>query len=329
MNLNEKNLQQYIKVGFIIPDQYWSGSIALIVDVLEGVNMLIQQKALYPNPLFEIHYLREPGMKPMGMSHCRFETKELCDGIYDVIVIPAVWSITPKSLEDYKVLPSWLHRQSKHNAHFISVTNGAFFLAEAGLINDKEVALHWAFKDLFGALYPNVRVRSDLQTVSTGKTWSSSGINPTIELVYKLIQTYNGEKLAQLCAKYFMIEEQIKPPKEFEEHPNRGSIISAIQSWMDQNYQRPINSKEIAEQFHMSYRNLNRRFSSEIGQAPQAYLQTLRLNRAAKLMTSTKMSVEHVASQCGYSCASALGKAFKRRYDMSPLAYRKFMNVKP
>lgn len=318
---------EMIKVAFVIPDQYWSGSISLLVDVLSGINMLIQQEAMLSTAPYDIHYLYDPTLKPMGMSDCHFPMNVLDDIAYDIVIIPAIWSITPKQLKAYRHLPNWLTKQKEQDAHFISVTNGAFFLAEAGLLTGREVTIHFAFQDLFRSLYPDVRIRADRQTFTTGSVWSSSGISPTMEMVYQLIRKYSGEKLAQACAKYFMLEDHVKPPLDIVEFSSRDTLVSAIKNWLEINYHRSINSQEIADQFHMSYRNLNRRFTAETGQAPQAYLQSLRLDRAAKLMSSTRMSVEHVAQQCGYSNANVLGKIFKKRFGQSPLAYRKYMRA--
>ncbi len=318
---------QTTQVAFVIPDHYWTGSISMIVDVFAGINMLIKQEGMYSAPFYQAHFLYDPGMIPGGMSDCSFPIRELDENRYDIVIIPAIWSLTPKELKAYKHFPAWLKKQNELGAHFVSVTNGAFFLAEAGLLSGKEVAIHWAFQDLFSSLFMDVRIRSDLQTLSTGSIWSSSGISPTMDLVYQLIRKYSGERLAQTCAKYFMIEDQVKPPKDISEFSSRDTLVSAIKSWLQLNYHRPINSREIAEQFHMSYRNLNRRFTAETGQALQEYLQILRLDRAARLMASTCMSVEHVALQCGYGNASSLGKIFKKRFGQSPLAYRKFMRT--
>lgn len=314
-------------MAFAIPAQYWTGSIALTVDVLTGINLLIQQDAMFDAACYDIHFLHEPGMKPEGMSSCSFTMRELDDLEYDIVIVPAVWSITPMELKGYRIFPGWLEEQNRCGAHLVSVTNGAFFLAEAGLLSGKEVTIHWAFQDLFQSLFPDVRVRGDLQSLCSGAVWSSSGISPTIDMVYQLIRKHSGEKLAQACAKYFMLEDHVKPPSDLVEVSSRDSLVSAIRNWLSLNYHRPISSQEIAEQFHMSYRNLNRRFAAETGKAPQEYLQGLRLDRAAKLMASTGMSVEHVALQCGYSNASALGKVFKKQFGLSPVGYRKYMSA--
>lgn len=94
------------QVAFVIPDQYWSGSISLLVDIFAGINILIKQEAMYSTALYEIHFLFEPGMQPKGMSECSFPMREMDQNQYDIVIIPAIWSLTPKQLKEYKYLPS-------------------------------------------------------------------------------------------------------------------------------------------------------------------------------------------------------------------------------
>lgn len=332
--INNKSKPEHLHVAFIIPDHYWAGSISLIVDVLAAVNMLTEQYGDGTHPKYVTHYLFDPDVPPKGLSECYFAMQPLAaehaELLYDIVVVPAIWSITPQQLTQYKTLLPWLTAQGRAGAHLISITSGAIFLAESGLLSNQQITLHWAFQDLFQTLFPNISIRTDVTSLTEGKIWSSSGISPSIDLVYQLVRQYSGEMLARLCAKYFMLDEHKKGPSGAFNHPQqegrfRDNLVSGIKNWLQANIHRTINSQEIAQQFHMSYRNLNRRFSAEVGHPPQEYLQNLRLDRAAKLMISSKMNVENVAYQCGYSSASALAKAFKKRFGLSPLNYRKFM----
>jgi len=320
-----KTGQYKLKVAFIIPDQYWSGSIALTIDTLSGIDLFAQQYAISDRRGFEVSLLHHPGILPKGMSGLAVSSKPLDDKVYDIVIIPAVWTITPKQLKKYVDLPAWLRMQNDHHAHFVSITNGAFFLAEAGVLTGQEVAMHWAFIDLFRALYPNIKVRTDIESCYTGRFWSSSGIKPTMDMIYHLIRHYNGEKLAQVCAKYFMFYEQQNNPTLSVKVSGRDNLIRAIRDWIQQNYHRTLKAQHIADTFNMSYRNLSRRFVIETGMPVYEYLQTVRLDNAAKLLTSTSMTVEQVAIHCGYASQNVLGKSFKKKFGQSPLGYRKFM----
>ena len=68
-----------------------------------------------------------------------------------------------------------------------------------------------------------------------------------------------------------------------------------------------------------------RLFHEVVGQPPSEYISERRLHHAAELLRTSKKPVLEVAIECGYLNGSAFGRAFKRRFGSSPLAYRKSM----
>jgi len=60
--------------------------------------------------------------------------------------------------------------------------------------------------------------------------------------------------------------------------------------------------------FHMT-----REFEKELGMTPGHYLKNVRLENAAKLLTSpTNYGLEYIASKVGFSCGNYFGKVFKK-----------------
>ena len=68
--------------------------------------------------------------------------------------------------------------------------------------------------------------------------------------------------------------------------------------------------------------NLSRLFRQRYGLSFQGYLQKLRIEKAADLLRSTRLPVASVARRVGYRDVSRFGQHFKRRYRMSPRAWR-------
>lgn len=66
-----------------------------------------------------------------------------------------------------------------------------------------------------------------------------------------------------------------------------------------------------------------RLFHEVVGMAPSDYLAGRKLTHAAKLLHDSDGSVMEIAIECGYQNASAFGRAFKRRHQISPAQYRK------
>ncbi len=65
------------------------------------------------------------------------------------------------------------------------------------------------------------------------------------------------------------------------------------------------------------------RFTAKVGQAPLSYLTLRRMQLAADLLQDGQLAVREVAGRVGYESEPSFNKAFKRRFGLSPGAYRR------
>lgn len=79
----------------------------------------------------------------------------------------------------------------------------------------------------------------------------------------------------------------------------------------------------LARAVGMSRSVLAERFRDAMNDTPLAYLRTVRLQRAMRLLAETGDTLEHIATQIGYTDAFAFSKAFKRAVGQSPGEYRR------
>ncbi|MFP3648911.1 helix-turn-helix domain-containing protein, partial [Paraburkholderia sp. SIMBA_054] len=78
----------------------------------------------------------------------------------------------------------------------------------------------------------------------------------------------------------------------------------------------------LARRLEMSVRQLERLFTAKTGKSPLAYGRQIRIRTASWLLTSSDRSVADIASSCGFSDSSHLGREFKKEFGESPNAYR-------
>ncbi|MFG0250079.1 MAG: helix-turn-helix domain-containing protein [Phycisphaeraceae bacterium JB051] len=84
-----------------------------------------------------------------------------------------------------------------------------------------------------------------------------------------------------------------------------------------------IRLQDVAKQIaHTSPGNLSRQFRDHFGMSFQKYVQTMRMHKAASLLSNTKLSVSDIAQRVSYQDASRFGQHFKRQYGLTPLKYR-------
>lgn len=98
-----------------------------------------------------------------------------------------------------------------------------------------------------------------------------------------------------------------------------------IKYYIDKNYANKINYNEMAQYFNLSLSTLFRKFKKSTGTSPVKYIEILRLEHACALLESTTLSVNEISNSIGISDIFYFSKLFKRKYNVSPTAYRKNM----
>jgi two-component system response regulator YesN len=79
---------------------------------------------------------------------------------------------------------------------------------------------------------------------------------------------------------------------------------------------------DIARRVASSRRQLQRAFAEAGETTFRAYLQKVRMTRAAELLRDPGLPVNHVASAVGYRQPAQFAKAFRRHHGRPPSAYR-------
>lgn len=98
--------------------------------------------------------------------------------------------------------------------------------------------------------------------------------------------------------------------------------FSMLLQYVQQNYQT-VTLQGLAQQFHFSEAHLSRRFKQNTGKGFSALIQELKLSRAAESLRNTGMKVSEISEMIGYDSVDHFSRSFKRRFGVSPLAYRR------
>ncbi len=101
------------------------------------------------------------------------------------------------------------------------------------------------------------------------------------------------------------------------------SLTSSVMRFLSENLALSVTSQMLSEQFNYSAEYINKRMKAEIGVTAHAYLTGIRMQKAARLLACSEMSVLEIGSECGYTDSSQFYKAFRKFYKKSPSQYRK------
>lgn len=115
----------------------------------------------------------------------------------DVIVVPA--------LDDEKLAPSalrWLRAAAPKTEVTMSVCNGSYVLAAAGLLDGRHATAHHGGYGMMYALYPKVVLIRGVRYVEDGRFATSGGLTSGVDLALRVVERYYGRAVAEQTAEH-------------------------------------------------------------------------------------------------------------------------------
>lgn len=104
--------------------------------------------------------------------------------------------------------------------------------------------------------------------------------------------------------------------------PTMQPAFTRVIAHIEANLAQPLQVDRLAAIAGMSRGHFVRQFSAATGTAPSDFVLDRRLERIERLLLATDMSIVAIAALTGFADANYLGKAFRRKRGMAPLAFR-------
>ncbi|RUL77576.1 GlxA family transcriptional regulator [Dyella choica] len=211
------------------------------------------------------------------------------------------------------------------------VCSGAFFLAQAGLLDGRRATTHWAAAERFRQLYPQVRLDADRMFVRDGNVWTSAGISAGIDLALALVEDDLGPGIARRTAQQLVVHQRRHGGQSqysvLVEQGGKTGRFGDLIGWMRARLAEPMTVERLAERAAMSPRNFSRAFMAEIGATPAKVVEGLRLEAARIAVETSHVHLDHIAAATGFGDSSRMRRAFIRAFGMSPQSLRRSAGV--
>lgn len=218
-----------------------------------------------------------------------------------------------------------LRRAHARGARIVSICNGVFIVAAAGLLEGRRAAVHWVNADVLARRYPSMHVDSSVLYVDDGDIMSSAGRAAGLDLCIHIIRKDLGPEVANDVARRLVLpahreggQAQFIPSPVLAE----GDPLAELRAWMRDHLDRDLTIETLAERARMSRRTFIRRFGEATGLSPGEWVLQERVGRARALLEATAMSVEDIATAVGFGSADAMRHHFRARFATSPARYR-------
>jgi transcriptional regulator GlxA family with amidase domain len=217
-----------------------------------------------------------------------------------------------------------LVRMAPRFAALGGIDAGSWVLARAGLLNGYRATVHWEDLEDLAAAHPEIDVVPDRFTIDRNR-FCAGGAAPAADLMLHLIGARHGPALALQVAASFITtareghESQIsartaQPHRDPRLDPRVIAAIGQMETALD----TPISATKIAKSVGLSPRRLEQIFKDNLGLTPAAYAQSLRLSAARRMINDTYHPLAEIALRCGFSSASSLSRAFRKKFGHPP-----------
>ncbi len=114
---------------------------------------------------------------------------------------------------------------------------------------------------------------------------------------------------------------------------SRGACSSLVRfclDYIDFHYMEDVSLSLLADSCSVTASYLSSAFSKEIGMTITDYILQTRINRALALLNTTTLSIQEIASSCGFSDPNYFTRSFKKLKGQSPRQYREAIrNTQP
>jgi transcriptional regulator GlxA family with amidase domain len=239
----------------------------------------------------------------------------------DVIVVPGMRFAALEAVSTGTL--AWLRTAESRGGHLASVCTGAFLLGRAGLLDGRQCTTHWSRIGDLQRRFPASRVLENRLFVHDGPVTTSAGIASGIDMALALLERHFGPLLVAAVAREMVVylrrdgsHRQQSVYLDYRTHLHPG--IHRVQDWLIANPAERATLTDLARLAALSPRHLTRTFRQATGVSVQEFTTRLRLELARDLLHDPRLTVDAVATRCGFGSARQLRRLWKEVHGTSP-----------
>lgn len=230
------------------------------------------------------------------------------------------------ALED-PAYADWIRSAGSRVRRVASVCNGAFLLAEAGLLDGRRATTHWSRAAGLAERYPAVCVDADPIFIRDGRVTTSAGVTSGIDLALALLEEDADGAAARAVARQLVVFVQ-RPggQRQFSvqltaQRPTRAPVRELL-CYIAEHPEADLSVPALAARVGLSERQFLRVFPTETGHSPAGYVEAARVEAACRLLETTADGLERIARICGFGTLRTLQRSFQRVLSVAPHEYR-------
>jgi len=292
--------------------------------------MLAQISAGKRTRLLEFHVISARAARSVKASHGVTFPVHAPLARYDAVIVPPLWceslSQFDQRVASMKAELSLLRELPKRSRIIASSCSGAALLASAGLLDGQRATTCWWLVNWFQQRFPNVQLQAEQVLIAEGQRWTSAAGSAYMHLGIELVRELAGDKVANVTSRLMLVEPRrgTQSPFLIDAPPagHHDADVKRAIDYLDRQATSTITMPALSRKLAISERTLARKFQSQVGMSPLAYLESRRIGHAKQLLESSSLALDRIVERCGYADVASFRKLFTRLVGMTPREYR-------
>ena len=311
------------RIAFVLVEGFALMSFAAVTEPLRAANLLAGRR------IYEIFHFSAGAKTPEMLRSSSAASVAVAGlgeatGTYDLAFVVAGGD--PVGFRDGGVF-QWLRRQARHGCILGGVSGGPAVLANAGVMENRRMTLHWEHAAALAERHPDLLLERTLYVVDRDRITCAGGTAP-LDMMHALIAEHHGAVFARKVSDWFM-HTDVRPaggPQRAglaERYGTaRHAVLAAIEA-MENHIADPLPLAGLGRIVGVSARHLNRQFSAGLGRSAGAFYRDLRLEKSRELLRQTDLPVLEIAIATGFSGAAHFATAYRKRFGETPSRHRR------
>jgi len=249
----------------------------------------------------------------------------------DVIVLPLLCGNFKKAIRENEKYTDWLINQYHKGTEVVCLCVGSFYLASTGLLDNRKCAVHWAARNEFKEMFPNIKIIDNSIITDEKGIYTCGGGYSYLNLLLYIFEKHLGREVSVLVSKMFEIDIERRSQNPFMifigQKKHGDALVLKVQEFIENNPTESYTVDSICEKFNVGRRTFERKFKKCTGNSILKYIQRVKVEFAKKHLEAGRKTVNEIIFETGYKDIDAFRKVFKKITDLSPVDYRKKYSV--
>ncbi|MBO0694835.1 MAG: helix-turn-helix domain-containing protein [Verrucomicrobia bacterium] len=221
----------------------------------------------------------------------------------------------------------WLKQRAPHTRRIAALGRGIYALAETGLLDGKQAAIHWRFAKDVALRFPKLRVNPNSLFVKDGPFYTCAGATSAVDFALAIVEEDYGRHVALALARELIVHVTRSGEHEQYSEALRFQVQSSdrfadLPAWIYSHLSDDLSIDALAQRAAMSRRNFTRLFHEAFGHTPAQFVAKARIAEAQQRLLVPRNSIESIAHSLGFRSADVFSLAFERYTGIRPRIYR-------